>query len=71
VRESWPVLIKFGLIGKSNGSSIAASSDASQAGSSMDVDATQAGSFASLYAGEATKICEIHYSLLAGGRQHV
>jgi hypothetical protein len=33
VRESWPVLIKFGLIGKSNGSSIAASSDASQAGS--------------------------------------
>ena len=33
----------------------------------MDVDATQAGSFANLCAGDATKIREVLYSLLVGG----
>jgi len=50
VREYSPVLIKFHLkicfIGESDGSSFAAFSDAPQAGASMDVDATQAGSLA-------------------------
>jgi hypothetical protein len=40
VRESWPVLIKFGLIDESNRSSISVSSDASQVESFMGVDAT-------------------------------
>jgi hypothetical protein len=51
------ILLKFGLIGKYNGSSIAASSDA-----------TQVGSFANLCAGDATKLCKVLYSLLVGGR---
>jgi len=33
-----------------------------------DVDATQAGSFANLCAGDATNIHEVLYSLLVGGR---
>jgi hypothetical protein len=36
--------------------------------SSMDVDATQAGSFANLCAGDATKVREVLYSLLVGRR---
>jgi hypothetical protein len=58
----------LGSIGDPNGSSVSVSSDVSQAGSSMDVDATQAGSFANLYAGDATKIRQVLYSLLVGGR---
>jgi len=57
------VLIKFhqktGFIGESDGSSFAVFTD---------VDATQAGSFANLCAGDATKIREVLYSLLVGGR---
>ncbi|OJA11397.1 hypothetical protein AZE42_03961 [Rhizopogon vesiculosus] len=53
--------------GDSNGSSVSVSSDVSQAGSSMDVDATQAGSFANMCTGDATKIREV-LSLLVGGR---
>jgi hypothetical protein len=72
VREFSPVLMKFqlktGFIGESDGSSFAVFSDASQAGPSTDVDATQAGSFANLCAGDATKIREVLYSLLVGGR---
>jgi hypothetical protein len=70
VREFSPVLIKFhlktGFIGESDGSSFAVFSDASQAGSSTDVDATQAGSFANLCAGDAMKIREVLSSLLVG-----
>jgi hypothetical protein len=34
----------------------------------MDVDATQAGSFANLCTGDATNVREVLYSLLVGGR---
>jgi len=72
VREYSPVLIKIylktGFIGESDRSSFAVFSDASQAGSSTDVDATQAGSLANLCAGDATKIREVLYSLFVGGR---
>jgi len=60
--------LETGFIGESDGSSFAVFSDASQAGTSTDVDATQAGSFANPCAGDATKIREVLYSLLVGGR---
>jgi len=72
VRDYLPLVMKFhlqiGFIGESDESSFAVFSDASQAGSSTDVDATQAGSFANLCAGDATKIREILSSLLVGER---
>jgi len=72
VRDLSPVVMKFqletGFIGESDGSSFAVFNDASQAGSSMDVDATQAGSFANLCAGDGTKVREVLHSLLVGER---
>ncbi|OJA20789.1 hypothetical protein AZE42_12352 [Rhizopogon vesiculosus] len=60
------LIVGDGADGDSNSSSVSISSDASRAGSSMDVDATKAGSFANPCAGDATKIRE-DYSLLVGG----